>query len=65
MALTGLVIALLFNELSKLRIRSPYIFSVVGSLIGNLSIDPNQFPLAASLVGAVIVVFILCCAQRA
>ena len=65
MALTSLVIAFLFNNFSKLKIRSLYIFSVVGSFIGSLSIDPNQFSLAASLVGAVIVVFIVCCAQRA
>ena len=64
MALTGLVIAFLFNKFSKLRIRSLYIFSIVGSFIGSLSIDSNQFSLAASLVGAVIVVFIVCCAQR-
>ena len=65
MALTGLVIAFLFKKFSKLRISSLYIFSIIGSFIGSLSIDPNQFSLAASLVGAVIVVFIVCCAQRA
>jgi hypothetical protein len=65
MVLTGLIIAFLFNNFSKLKIRSLYIFSVVGSFIGSLSIDPNQFSLAASLVGAVIVTFIFCCTVKA
>ncbi|MDG1824462.1 MAG: hypothetical protein P8H45_06195 [Flavobacteriaceae bacterium] len=65
MVLTGLIIAFIFNIFFKLKIRSLYIFSVVGSFIGSLAIDPNQFSLVASLVGAVIVVFIVCSTQRA
>lgn len=65
MILTGLAIALLFNIISKLKIRSIYIYSVIGSFIGSIAIDlPTQFSLFASLIGSLIFVFIVCCAQR-
>ena len=41
MILTGSAIALLFNIISKLKIRSIYIYSVIGSFIGSIAIDPR------------------------
>jgi len=63
--LTGIVIAVIFNIISKLKIRSIYVFSVIGSFIGSFASDtPTQFSLIASLVGSLIVVFIVCCSIR-
>ena len=42
MALTGLTIAFLFNNFSKLKILSLYIFCVVGSLIVVFSLLFNK-----------------------
>lgn len=65
MVLTGIVIAVIFNIISKLKIRSIYIFSVIGSFIGIFATDPpTQFSLIASLLGSIIVVFIACCSIR-
>jgi hypothetical protein len=63
--LTGIVIAVIFNIISKLKIRSIYIFSVIGSFIGSYATDtPTQFSLIPSLVGSLLVVFIVCCSIR-
>ena len=65
MVLNGIIIAVIFNIISKLKIRSIYIFSVISSFIGSFAIDPpSQFSLVASLVGSIIVVFIVCCSIR-
>lgn len=65
MVLTGIVIAVIFNIISKLKIRSIYIFSVIGSFIGSFATDPpTQFSLIASLLGSIIVVFVVCCSIR-
>ena len=65
MVLTGIVIAVIFNIISKLKIRSIYIFSVIGLFIGSFATDPpTQFSLIASLLGSIIVVFIVCCSIR-
>ena len=63
--LTGIVIAVIFNIISKLKIRSIYIFSVIGSFIGSYATDtPTQFSLIPSLVAWLLVVFIVCCSIK-
>lgn len=43
MIIFGIAVALLFNIISKYKIRSLYIFSAIGSIVGSIAVDPTQF----------------------
>lgn len=43
MTIFGIAVALLFNIISKYKIRSLYIFSAIGSIVGSIAVDPTQF----------------------
>ena len=64
MIIFGISVALLFNIFSKYKIRSLYIFSAIGCIVGSIAVDPNQFLIIPSLVGSAILTLIVLCTVK-
>ncbi len=64
MTIFGIAVALLFNIISKYKIRSLYIFSAIGSIVGSIAVDPIQFLIIPSLVGSAIFTLIVLCTVK-
>ena len=61
MTIFGIAVALLSTSLSKYKIRSLYIFSAIGSIVGSIAVDPTQFLIIPSLVGSAVFTLIVLC----
>lgn len=64
MTIFSIAVALLFNIISKYKVRSLYIFSAIGSIVGSIAVDPTQFLLIPSLVGSPIFTLIVLCTVK-
>ena len=53
-----------FQHHSKYKVRSLYIFSAIGSIVGSLAVDPTQFLIIPSLVGSAIFTLIVLCTVK-
>ncbi len=61
MTIFGIAVALLFNIISKYKIRSLYIFNAIGSIVGCIAVDPTQPFIIPSLVGSAIFTLTVLC----